>query len=301
MRVHADQRGADRAALTGTSCGGARDGIVAAWAPPAVSPSTCAHAGRLCARRTSGCPSASARAGSRASAEKRWRSSRGSAPTTTSGLEQGRDVNPSDQVLDSLARALKLDAVAALYLRDLARPPAEVPTQGRADVVHESTRWMIDSWPRTAAIVHNRYIDVLASNKLARALNPNYRPGVNSVLRPRGGSVRTGPARGLGGVGRTLRESAAGGVRLAGTRRETAGARDRRVAQKCPFREFWARQDVVRVTDGTHVLRHSWSASSRSIRAAAARRHRRAIDVPVLRRARDAERRCHGCELAEAR
>ena len=37
-------------------------------------------------------------------------------------LEQGRDHQPSEQVLDGLARALQLDDDAASYLRELARP-----------------------------------------------------------------------------------------------------------------------------------------------------------------------------------
>ena len=37
-------------------------------------------------------------------------------------LEQGRDHQPSDQVLEGLARALQLDDDATTYLRELARP-----------------------------------------------------------------------------------------------------------------------------------------------------------------------------------
>src|ERR1700733_13806401 len=37
-------------------------------------------------------------------------------------LEQGREHQPSDQVLHGLARALQLDEDAASYLRELARP-----------------------------------------------------------------------------------------------------------------------------------------------------------------------------------
>src|ERR1700743_3424481 len=37
-------------------------------------------------------------------------------------LEQGKDHQPSDQVLDGLARALQLDDDATSYLRGLARP-----------------------------------------------------------------------------------------------------------------------------------------------------------------------------------
>jgi len=96
-------------------------------------------------------------------------------------LEQGREAHPSGQVLDALARALLLDRVAAAYLHELARTP---PSGGREpqDAVEESVQWLIDSWPMTAAVVHNRYIDVLATNALARALSPNYRVGVNNLF-----------------------------------------------------------------------------------------------------------------------
>ena len=97
-------------------------------------------------------------------------------------LEQGRDVNPSSQVLDALARALQLDAAATEYLHGLARPSPASADLDAEDVVHERTRWLIDSWPMTAVVVHSRYLDVLASNSLARELNPNYRVGFNSVL-----------------------------------------------------------------------------------------------------------------------
>ena len=95
-------------------------------------------------------------------------------------LEQGREMHPSDQVLDALARALLLDEVGGAYLRALRGPPC-ARDRGRA-TWSESVQWLIDSWPLTAAVVHNRYIDVLATNALARALNPNYRVGVNNVL-----------------------------------------------------------------------------------------------------------------------
>jgi transcriptional regulator with XRE-family HTH domain len=38
-------------------------------------------------------------------------------------IEQGRERTPSDQVVDGIARALKLDDDAAAYLRDLVRRP----------------------------------------------------------------------------------------------------------------------------------------------------------------------------------
>jgi transcriptional regulator with XRE-family HTH domain len=104
-------------------------------------------------------------------------------------LEQGRDRNPSTQVLEAIARVLRLDQEATAYLVGLARdrrPGAHLPPGGRtahgSERVPAGIRQLIDGWPRTPAYVQNRYADVLAANSLARALTPNYAPGVN-VLR----------------------------------------------------------------------------------------------------------------------
>src|SRR6202042_3324267 len=48
-------------------------------------------------------------------------------------LEQGRDHQPSDQVLDGLARALQLDDDAAGYLRELARPAPHAQRRSTAE------------------------------------------------------------------------------------------------------------------------------------------------------------------------
>jgi transcriptional regulator with XRE-family HTH domain len=91
-------------------------------------------------------------------------------------LEQGRVTKPSVQVVDALARALKLDRAATRYLHELAAPRGgdisalEVPAHGLAEVIDEF------SMP---AIVANRYRDVLAANAIARALSPEFTPGQN--------------------------------------------------------------------------------------------------------------------------
>jgi transcriptional regulator with XRE-family HTH domain len=168
-------------------------------------------------------------------------------------LEQGRDVRPSPQVLDALARALRLDAVATEYLHGLTQPPGEA---GDGDTVHESTRWLIDSWPLTAAVVHNRYIDVLASNALARALNPNYRAGVNSVV-----TLLVDPSERV--FHADWEALAARSVALLRHMADTRGGDQRLdavVAQgsagSAMFREFWQRHDVTRVGNGVHVVNH---------------------------------------------
>jgi transcriptional regulator with XRE-family HTH domain len=91
-------------------------------------------------------------------------------------LEVGRDKHPSPQVLDALARALRLDAKATQYLQQLVAAPGgntpdlEARAYALAEVVDEI------SMP---TILANRYQDVLAANPLARALSPGFAPGQN--------------------------------------------------------------------------------------------------------------------------
>jgi transcriptional regulator with XRE-family HTH domain len=171
-------------------------------------------------------------------------------------LEQGRDGRPSAQVLDALARALRLDAVATEHLHLLARPVTRTASVVGSDTVQDSTQWLIDSWPLTAAVVHSKYVDVLASNALARRLNPSFRVGVNSVV-----SLFTDPAERL--FHDDWEALAARSVALL---RNTAEARtgdahlDALVATGSAasplFREFWERQEVRRIGDGVHLLHH---------------------------------------------
>jgi transcriptional regulator with XRE-family HTH domain len=171
-------------------------------------------------------------------------------------LEQGRDIHPSVQVLDALARALQLDSIATAYLHRLANMPGDPAAIDRGDLVAESTRWLIDSWPFTAAIIHNRYIDVLASNSLARALNPNYRAGVNSVralLTDDAERVLHADWRGLAarsvGLLRNFADTPTADPRL--DTLVTEGS-----ASSALFRQFWDNNDVTHASAGVHVLRH---------------------------------------------
>jgi transcriptional regulator with XRE-family HTH domain len=93
-------------------------------------------------------------------------------------LEQGRDKNPSAQILDALARALRLDVKATEYLHQLA-----TPTSGRRD--HRSVEAAADGSAELIeqfampAVVASGCLDVLAANSLARALSPGFAPGQN--------------------------------------------------------------------------------------------------------------------------
>ena len=96
-------------------------------------------------------------------------------------LEQGRDHRPSEQVLEALARALRLDDDATAHLFSLGRaaPRAARPHLPGDEGVASDLQDLLDSWTATPAFIHDRRLDVLASNTLARALTPLSEPGTN--------------------------------------------------------------------------------------------------------------------------
>lgn len=95
-------------------------------------------------------------------------------------LEQGRDRNPSAQVLDSLARVLQLDQAGADYLHGLASPARRRRRRVRREVVPASIAQLLDTLG-LPAFVEGRYFDVLAANRLAHVLSPNLRIGRNRL------------------------------------------------------------------------------------------------------------------------
>jgi len=86
-------------------------------------------------------------------------------------MEQGRDVRPSEQVLDALARALNFSAEETRHLHTLAAA-ARKPARGRprrAEVVPPTTLRLLRTMTAPALVV-GRHLDVLAWNPLAGAL-----------------------------------------------------------------------------------------------------------------------------------
>ena len=96
-------------------------------------------------------------------------------------LEQGRDQHPSAQVIDALARALRLDRGATAFLHSLtsAAPPPRPPDN--PEQAPASIERLMSTWRNTPAVVHDRHLDILAANPLALALTPAFRPGANAV------------------------------------------------------------------------------------------------------------------------
>ncbi|PSL03107.1 Xre family transcriptional regulator [Haloactinopolyspora alba] len=85
-------------------------------------------------------------------------------------LEQGRARNVSDQVVDALATALRLDDIEREHLRRLTRTDAKSSPRSQAQVVSARTRSMIEALRPTPALVHNSMLDVLAVNTMAGVL-----------------------------------------------------------------------------------------------------------------------------------
>jgi transcriptional regulator with XRE-family HTH domain len=92
-------------------------------------------------------------------------------------LEQGRDIHPSSQVVDALARALRLDVKAREYLHQLANPSVGAREAAAIDAT-AGLEELIDQFP-VPTIVASRCLDVLAANSIASALSPGFTPGQN--------------------------------------------------------------------------------------------------------------------------
>jgi transcriptional regulator with XRE-family HTH domain len=93
-------------------------------------------------------------------------------------LEQGRDRHPSTEVLESIARALRMDAKATAYLHQLAHPSSRPHRQPHPKHVSAVIAELIDQFPMPTIVV-SRYQDVLAANPIAHALSPGFEVGQN--------------------------------------------------------------------------------------------------------------------------
>lgn len=97
-------------------------------------------------------------------------------------LEQGRERNPSPQVLNTLASALRLDDDARSHLFRLAglTPRPAMPSHERAD---PELLQLLDGWPNNPALLLGQAYDVLAGNRLGHALFEEFRGGANLLVK----------------------------------------------------------------------------------------------------------------------
>ena len=169
-------------------------------------------------------------------------------------LEQGRDKNPSPQVLDALARALQLDVKATEYLHQLANQTAVRRDYAGAGVAAEGAAELIAQFAMPA-IVASRCQDVLAANTVAQALSPGFAPGRNflrwRLLDPAARELYVDWEEATDVAVSGLREAAGSdpdNPRLRSLIDELSVASER-------FRELWARADVGYRTGVVH-MRH---------------------------------------------
>ncbi|KUM34950.1 helix-turn-helix transcriptional regulator [Arthrobacter sp. EpRS71] len=90
-------------------------------------------------------------------------------------LEQGRNIHPSKAVLDSVARALRLDAGEQAHMMDLLEHCASSAgsaglAQNAVQKVRPALRQLLDAVGDVPAMVLGRRADVLAGNRMAHLL-----------------------------------------------------------------------------------------------------------------------------------
>ncbi|AZM61568.1 MULTISPECIES: helix-turn-helix domain-containing protein [unclassified Streptomyces] len=170
-------------------------------------------------------------------------------------LEQGRDRNPSTQVLDALARVLQLDDTATSYLHQLAAPRPRARRRSRRRAVPPATAQLLETIG-LPAFVTDRSLDVVAANALATALAPGIRVGENRLrsffLDPAEQALHT-----------DWKDTAARCV-AAFRRRLGSDVDDPRVVRLVgelslaseEFRQVWARHDVRQTGNGPIGIDH---------------------------------------------
>jgi transcriptional regulator with XRE-family HTH domain len=90
-------------------------------------------------------------------------------------LEQGRASNPSDEILDAVARVLDLDDLERAHLRDLARPPRRGGGNragSGADQADPMLRALLEAIGQSPAVVVDRCLVAVAWNPLLAAAYP---------------------------------------------------------------------------------------------------------------------------------
>ncbi|MEU1625122.1 helix-turn-helix transcriptional regulator [Streptomyces sp. NPDC020096] len=88
-------------------------------------------------------------------------------------LEQGRPINASVQVLDAVARVLRLDATEREHLYRLAGVPFVQEAVSDEDVVGSEVQAILDALDPLAAVVYNARYDVRAYNAAYCAIWPS--------------------------------------------------------------------------------------------------------------------------------
>ncbi|MET7689835.1 helix-turn-helix transcriptional regulator [Streptomyces sp. NPDC005483] len=179
-------------------------------------------------------------------------------------MEQGRPVQPSDQVLDALADALRMSAAERLYLRMLARggedAPSVVAVPAPDERIDPEVVALVQRLEPFPTLVKGRSWDVLASNRAARELFDDWDAlpaGERNLVR----WMFTAPrAREVYLEWEPEARAMLGRFRLAAARHPDDPAFEALVGElkqdSREVRQWWPRHDVTAVASGSKKLRH---------------------------------------------
>ncbi|MFE6334207.1 helix-turn-helix transcriptional regulator [Streptomyces sp. NPDC057798] len=170
-------------------------------------------------------------------------------------LEQGRATQPSEQVLDALARVLGLDETERGHLYRLARQRRHRAKAPGGRLRPELLR-VLDLVSDAPALIMNHRMDVLAGNRLARLLYGRPMPGLNTARH----IFLEEAERGLYADWENCTLDVVGHLRLAAGKYPE----DPRLASLIGelamgserFRRLWARADVRARSHGRKTYRH---------------------------------------------
>jgi transcriptional regulator with XRE-family HTH domain len=174
-------------------------------------------------------------------------------------LEQGRNISASADVLDALARALHLDDAERLHLHDLAKPRPFRRSTPPPQRIRPGVRLMLDRLD-TPAFVLGRRMDILATNRLCRALLADF-DAMPAGERNHARWVFLDPrARELYGDWETVARENVAILRMDAGRHpddERLAALIGELSVKSPeFARWWADHDVLVRGHGTKRYRH---------------------------------------------
>ncbi len=175
-------------------------------------------------------------------------------------LEQGRDVHPSRQVLDALARALRLSPAERAHLHELAHGQQATDSPGTVETLAPAVAALVDRLDPHPTYVTGRRFDVLAANKAARALWTDW-PALPSQERNMlWWTFTTSAARTILVQWEAEASALLARFRAAADRHpdepEFANLIQRLQAASAEARAWWPRHDVVALSSGIKRLHH---------------------------------------------
>lgn len=170
-------------------------------------------------------------------------------------LERGRDKNPSPQVLESIARVLQLDDDHRAHLLGLVVDAPRRRRRVRRQAPPPGAMKLLGSLVQPA-FIEDRYFDIVASNSLARVIDPRLVVGGNQLrdlfLDPQAQALYPGWAGATECLVANLRQAVGKDVddpRFIELTGELALASDR-------FRRLWARHEVRSQSGGVLTFDH---------------------------------------------